>query len=158
MHVAEGRKSPLALGGFVVAFQTKVAHLCFCLVRIKCCCSYPYCKFTMALEAAIFHDHQCDLQSVGSCCCFPTLVTRPNTPPIINFHCPAPRSSGHIGHGVLSRSSGGHAQREGTNLGVFVLIWLVLSRCEATNLGVFDLRHFDLLERGCTNSGGFGAR
>ena len=27
----------------------------------------------------------------------------------------------------------------GTNLGVFVPIWLVLPRCEATNLGVFDL-------------------
>ena len=42
----------------------------------------------------------------------------------------------------LSRSNGGHPQREGTNLGVFVPIWLVLPRCEATNLGVFDLCHF----------------
>ena len=57
-----------------------------------------------------------------------------------------------------SRSNGGHPQREGTNLGVFVPIRLVLPRCEATNLGVFDLCHFDLLERGCANSGGFGAR
>ena len=28
---------------------------------------------------------------------------------------------------------------EGTNLGVFVPIWLVLPGCEATALGVFDL-------------------
>ena len=33
----------------------------------------------------------------------------------------------------LSRSKGGHPQREGTYLGVFVPIWLVLPRCEATN-------------------------
>ena len=66
---------PLALRGFV-AFQTKVAHLCFRLVRIKCRCLYPYCKFTMALEAAIFHGHHCDLQSVGSCCCFPNPTPR----------------------------------------------------------------------------------
>ena len=33
----------------------------------------------------------------------------------------------------LSRSNGGHPQPEGTNLGVFVPIWLVLPRCEATN-------------------------
>ena len=39
----------------------------------------------------------------------------------------------------LSRSNGGHPQREGTNLGVFVPIWLVLPGCEATNLGVFDI-------------------
>ena len=42
----------------------------------------------------------------------------------------------------LSRSNGVHPQREGTNLGVFVPIWLVLRRCEATNLDVFDLCHF----------------
>ena len=35
-----------------------------------------------------------------------------------------------------SRSNGSHPQREGTNLGVFVPIWLVLPRCEATSLGV----------------------
>ena len=58
----------------------------------------------------------------------------------------------------LSRSNGGHPQREGTNLGVFVPIWLVLPRCDATNLGVFDLHHFALLKWGCANSGGFGAR
>ena len=58
----------------------------------------------------------------------------------------------------LSRSNGGHPRREGTNLGVFVPIWLVLNRCEATNLGVFDLCYFALLKRGCANSGGFGAR
>ena len=39
----------------------------------------------------------------------------------------------------LSRSNGGHPQREGTNLGVFVPIWLVLPRREATNSGVFNL-------------------
>ena len=39
----------------------------------------------------------------------------------------------------LSRSNDSHHQREGTILGVFVPIWLVLPRCEATNLGVFDL-------------------
>ena len=44
----------------------------------------------------------------------------------------------------LSRSNGSHAQREGTSLGVFVPIWLVLPRFEATNLGVFDLCHLDL--------------
>ena len=33
----------------------------------------------------------------------------------------------------LSRSNGGHPQREGTNLGVFVSILLVLPRCDATN-------------------------
>ena len=58
----------------------------------------------------------------------------------------------------LSRSNGGHPQRGGTNLGVFVPIWLVLPRCEATNLGLFDLCHFALLKQGCANSGGFGAR
>ena len=41
----------------------------------------------------------------------------------------------------LSRPNGGHPQREGTHLGVFVPKWLVLPKCEATNLGVFDLRH-----------------
>ena len=46
----------------------------------------------------------------------------------------------------LSRSNGGHPQREGTDLGVFVPIWLVLPRCEATILGVFDLRRFALLK------------
>ena len=45
----------------------------------------------------------------------------------------------------LSRSNSGHPQREGTNLGVFVPIWLVLPRCEATNLGVFDPCHFALI-------------
>ena len=58
----------------------------------------------------------------------------------------------------LSRSNGSHRQREGTNLGAFVPVWLVLPRCEATNLGVFDLCHFDPLKRGCANSGGFRAR
>ena len=58
----------------------------------------------------------------------------------------------------LSRSIGGHPQRGGANLGVFVPIWLVLPRCGATNLGVFDLCHVALLKRGCANSGGFGAR
>ena len=58
----------------------------------------------------------------------------------------------------LSQSNGGHRQREGTNVGVFVPRGLVLARCEATNLGVFDLCHFTLLKRGCENSGGFGAR
>ena len=52
----------------------------------------------------------------------------------------------------LSRSNGGHAQREGENLGVFVPICLVLPRWEATNLGVFDLRYFALPKRGCANS------
>ena len=52
----------------------------------------------------------------------------------------------------LSRSSGGHLQQEGANLGVFAPMWLVLPRCEATNLGVFDLCHFALLKRGCANS------
>ena len=46
-------------------------------------------------------------------------------------------------------SNGCHPQREGTNLGVFVPIWLVVRRCEATNLGVFDPCHFALLKRGC---------
>ena len=36
----------------------------------------------------------------------------------------------------LSRSSGGRPQRDGTILGVFVPLWLVLPRCEATNLCV----------------------
>ena len=58
----------------------------------------------------------------------------------------------------LSRSNSGRPQREGTNLGVFVPIWVVLLRCEATNLGVFDLCDFALLKQGCANSGGFGAR
>ena len=52
----------------------------------------------------------------------------------------------------LSRSNSGHPQREDTNLGVFVPIWLVLHRCEATNLGVFDLCHVALLKRGCAIS------
>ena len=52
----------------------------------------------------------------------------------------------------LSRSNGGHPQREGRNLGVFVPICLVLLRSEATNLGVFDLCHFAVLKRGCANS------
>ena len=55
---------------------------------------------------------------------------------------------------ILSRSSGGHPQREGTNLGLFVPICLVLRRREATNLGTFDLPH----SNGGANSGGFGAR
>ena len=58
----------------------------------------------------------------------------------------------------LSRSNGAHPQREGTNLGVFGPVWLVLSWCEATKLGVLDLCHFDLLKQGYANSGGFGAR
>ena len=45
----------------------------------------------------------------------------------------------------LSRVNGGHPQREGRNLGVFVPIWLVLRRRKATNLGVFDLCHFALI-------------
>ena len=57
----------------------------------------------------------------------------------------------------LSRSNDGHSHREGTNLGVFAPIWLVLPRREATKLGVFDLCHFNLLKQGCANSGGFGA-
>ena len=57
----------------------------------------------------------------------------------------------------LSRSNGSHPQRDGTHLDVFGSIWLVLPQREATNLGVFDLCHFDLLKRGCANSGGFGA-
>ena len=54
----------------------------------------------------------------------------------------------------LSRANDSHPQREGTNLGVFVLVWLVLSWCDATKLGVFDLCKFDLLKRGCADSGG----
>ena len=34
----------------------------------------------------------------------------------------------------LSRSNGGHPQREGANLGVFVPTWLVMSWCEAASL------------------------
>ena len=49
----------------------------------------------------------------------------------------------------LSRSNGGHPQREGRNLVLFVSVRLVLRRCEATNLGVFDLCLFDLLKWGC---------
>ena len=45
----------------------------------------------------------------------------------------------------LRRSNGSQPQREGTMLGVFVPVWLVLPPREATNLGVFDLCHFDLL-------------
>ena len=44
----------------------------------------------------------------------------------------------------LSRSNASHPTREGTNVGVFVPVWLVLPRCEATNLGVFDLCHIGL--------------
>ena len=58
----------------------------------------------------------------------------------------------------LRRSNGGHSQREGINLGVFVPVWLVSPRCEPTDLGVFDLCYFNLLKLGCANSGGFGAR
>ena len=58
----------------------------------------------------------------------------------------------------LSRSNGSHPQQEGTNLGVFIPIWLLLNRHEAINLGVFDLCHFHLLGWGSANSGGFGAR
>ena len=50
-------------------------------------------------------------------------------------------------HTRLSRSNGGHPQREGTQLGVFVPVWLVLPRCEATNLGVFVPCHFALLNQ-----------
>ena len=57
-----------------------------------------------------------------------------------------------------SRPNSIYPQREGTNLGEFGPVWLVLPRCDATNLGVFDLCHFDLLKRGCANSGGFGFR
>ena len=51
----------------------------------------------------------------------------------------------HLHSPVCVGSNGGHPQREGTNLGMFVPIWLVLRRCEATNLGVFDLCHFALI-------------
>ena len=40
-----------------------------------------------------------------------------------------------------SRSNGGRPQREGTNFGVFVPIWLVLPKREATNSGMLDLCH-----------------
>ena len=43
-------------------------------------------------------------------------------------------------------------------MGAFVPVWLVLLQREPTNLGEFDLCHFDLLKRGCADSGGFGAR
>ena len=52
---------------------------------------------------------------------------------------------------------GNHPLSNPRRLGVFVPIWLVLPKCEATNLGVFDLYHFDLLKRGCANSGVLGA-
>ena len=58
----------------------------------------------------------------------------------------------------LSRLNDGRPQRQGTNLCVFVPVWLVLPRCVATNLGVFDLCHFALLNRLCTFGCGFGAR
>ena len=48
----------------------------------------------------------------------------------------------------LSRSNNGHAQQEGTNLGVFVPEKLVLPRYEATNLGVFDLCVISLCSNG----------
>ena len=49
----------------------------------------------------------------------------------------------------LSKSNGGHPQREGTNLGVFVpILKPVLPSGDATNLGVFDLCHVALLKRG----------
>ena len=57
-----------------------------------------------------------------------------------------------------SRPNSSHPQREGTNLGVFVPVWLVFPRCEATNLGVFAVCHFDLLKRSCANSAGCRAR
>ena len=66
--------------------------------------------------------------------------------------------SQHFAQPHLSRSNGGHPQQDGTNLGVFVPIWLVLPWCEAINLGLFDLYHFALLKRGLANLGGFGAR
>ena len=75
----------------------------------------------------------------------------------VPYHQRAPNPP-EFAHPGLSRPNGGHPQREGANLGVFVPIWLVLPRCEATNLGVFDLSHFDLLKRDCANSGVFGAR
>ena len=53
----------------------------------------------------------------------------------------------------LSRSNGGHPQREGTNLGVFVPIWSVLPRCEATNLGVFDSVSFRPTQTGLCKLG-----
>ena len=43
-------------------------------------------------------------------------------------------------------------------MGVFVPKSLVLNRCEATNLGVLDPRRFAPLNRGCANSGVFGAK
>ena len=81
-----------------------------------------------------------------SCSNFSDLQTRPN------LHSP-----------VWVVSNGGHPQREGTNLGVFVPIWLVLRRREATNLGVSDLCHFALSSHYsktglCKFGCGFGAR
>ena len=58
----------------------------------------------------------------------------------------------------LSRPKSGHPPaREGTNLGVFVPVWLALPQCEGALSGLFDLSHLDLLKRGCANSGVFGA-
>ena len=48
-------------------------------------------------------------------------------------------------------------RREGTNLGVFVPVWLVLPQSDDTHLGVFDLCHCILLKRGRANSGEFRA-
>ena len=51
--------------------------------------------------------------------------------PIPNFQrAPHPPEFAQLG---LSRPNSSHPQREGTNLGVFVPVWLVLRRCEATN-------------------------
>ena len=71
------------------------------------------------------------------------------------FSAPNPRD---FAQPSLSRSSSSHPQREGANSVCLLAVWLVLLRCEATGLGVFDRCHFDLLKRGCANSGGFGAR
>ena len=58
----------------------------------------------------------------------------------------------------LGRLKDSHPQREGTHLGVFVSVWLVLPWRDVANLGVFDLCHFHLLKQGCASLGGFVAR
>ena len=53
---------------------------------------------------------------------------------------------------------GGHPQREGANLGVFVPVWLVLTPMwGGAILGVFDLCPLDLLKRGSANLGVWGS-
>ena len=91
------------------------------------------------------------------CFCF---ATKPSCFPALTQRAPSPPK---FAQPRLSRSNDVHPQREGTtpargtNLGVFVPLWLVLPRCEGTNLGVLDLCHFALLKRDCATSGGFGA-